>query len=373
MAGHSKFAKLLTNVPTLWRAFGHRGPAGSDENHLRAASAWLLAAQQAGGGGGYAHSYHLLHGWQPAYPETTGYIVPTLLRLYRRNGDGALKESVVAALCWLATMQHPDGGFCDLQGRLQVFDTGQILLGFNDVVEHMPELTNRNAQERAARWLVSVQEKDGSFAAFAYNGAPHAYYARVGAALAQAGRILGDDGLRQAGMRNLRWTVAQQQPNGFFRHLSFEEGTPPYLHTMIYVIEGLINGADETGEDSFRAAALTFAAKLRECSTGRDRVLRSQYREDYSVANGEKCLVGLAQWAGVCFRLARETADESWRREGAQTLGFLKSQQILCADRRLHGGLFGSAPPWGRYMRLAIPNWGIKFFVDALLESASAD
>ncbi len=366
-------AKILANAPALWRALLHRGPASPDETHLRAAAQWLLAAQQAGGGGGYAHSFHLLEGWQPAYPETTGYIVPTLLRLHRRNGDGALKESAAAALRWLGSIQRSDGGFCDLQGRKQAFDTGQILLGFNYAAANAPELANRDAQVRASRWLAAVQEPDGSFARNAYNAVPHAYYARVGAALVQAGRLLGEDGLRQAGLRNLRWTLAQQLPNGFFRHLSFEAGTPPYLHTMIYVIEGLLDGHAETGDGALREAALRFAERLRALAESRDRILRSQYREDYAVANGEKCLVGLAQWAGVCFRLAREAAGPAWRSEGAKTLDFLKSQQILCADPRLHGGLFGSAPPWGRYMRLAIPNWGVKFFADALLESASAD
>jgi len=364
-----KLAKMLTNGPSLWRALRHRGPAGPYENHLHAAAAWLLAAQQAGGGDGYPHSFHLLYGWRPAYPETTGYIVPTLLNLHRRLGGAALRNSAAAALRWLETVQRSDGSFCDLQGRPQAFDTGQVLLGFNYAAEHAPELAKRGALERAARWLAASQEKDGSFIRFAYNAIPHSYYARVGVALAQAGRILGDDSLRQAGLRNLRWAVAQQQPNGFFRQLSFEAGMPPYLHTMIYVIEGLMDGAAETGEDSFRLSATAFATRLRELSEDRDYILRSQYREDYSVANGEKCLVGLAQWAAVCFRMARAELNKAWWREGDKTLGFLKSQQILCADRRLHGGLFGSAPPWGRYMRLAIPNWGAKFFIDAILEA----
>jgi hypothetical protein len=359
-------------IETVWlacKAARGRKRTDADDVRLRAAAEWLLAAHQAAAGGGYAHSFDLRRGWLPAYPETTGYIAPTLLRLYRRNSDAALRDSAAAALHWLATVQRPDGAFCDLQGRKQVFDTGQILLGFNDAAEHAPELANHDALQRAAHWLVSVQEKDGSFVAFAYNGVPHAYYARVGAALVQAGRILGDDGLRQAGLRNLCWTVAQQQANGFFRHLSFEAVTPPYLHTMIYVIEGLMHGATEAGEDSFRVAAMAFAARLREISETRDHVLRSQYREDYSVANREKCLTGLAQWAGVCFRLARAAVDEGWRREGGKTLDFIKSQQILCADPRLQGGLFGSAPFWGRYMRLAIPNWGVKFLIDAMLEA----
>jgi hypothetical protein len=44
--------------------------------------AWLCRAQDhsASSDGGVARHYSLLDGWAPSYPETTGYIIPTLLR-----------------------------------------------------------------------------------------------------------------------------------------------------------------------------------------------------------------------------------------------------------------------------------------------------
>jgi hypothetical protein len=41
-----------------------------------------------------AHFFHLLRGRQPPYPETTGYIIPTLHALYRRSGNLGLQVSV---------------------------------------------------------------------------------------------------------------------------------------------------------------------------------------------------------------------------------------------------------------------------------------
>src|ERR1700728_2466341 len=191
------------NAPLLRHAFASAGRAGLDDAHINAAAAWLLVAQRAGGG--YAHSFHLLHGWQPAYPETTGYIIPTLHRLYRQNSDPALRVSTVAAIAWLKSVQRNDGSFADLHGRAQVFDTGQILIGLNYLAEHAPELLDGDMLARAGRWLASVQEVDGSFVTHAYNNVPHSYYVRVGAALALAGRLLNDDRLRGAGEANLRW------------------------------------------------------------------------------------------------------------------------------------------------------------------------
>ena len=359
--------------PSIWGCLWQRpGPVESDESHIRSATDWLLGAQRAGGGNGYAHSFHLLGGWQPPYPETSGYIIPTLGQVYRRFNRPELRASVTAASRWLQSIQQSDGSFCDLHNRPQVFDTGQILIGFNYLADYAPELVDRAALARAAQWLCAVQESNGSFVRHAYNGIPHSYYARVGAALLAAGRILGDGRLRESGFRNLCWTLAQQETNGFFRHLSFDE-SPPYLHTMMYVVEGLLDGHAETGEPAFLVGASRFSERMLQLVRERDRILRSQYKSDWTVANAQKCVTGLAQWAGVCFRLARIKNDDGYRDAGLKTLTSLQQRQIRSVDRRLRGGLFGSDPPWGRYMRLALPNWGVKFFIDALLLKVQAN
>ena len=53
--------------------------------HMESALAWLLRSQDASPDGGFARGYSLAYhpffrsrGWQPPYPETTGYLIPTL-------------------------------------------------------------------------------------------------------------------------------------------------------------------------------------------------------------------------------------------------------------------------------------------------------
>src|SRR5207244_2120129 len=53
----------------------------SDTEALHAAAAWLCRAQDASTDGGVSGRYLLSRGWTSSYPETTGYIVPTLLAL----------------------------------------------------------------------------------------------------------------------------------------------------------------------------------------------------------------------------------------------------------------------------------------------------
>src|SRR6187200_1373607 len=49
---------------------------------------WLARAQDcsASQDGGVARNYSLVSGWAPSYPETTGYIIPTLLA-YGKDAD----------------------------------------------------------------------------------------------------------------------------------------------------------------------------------------------------------------------------------------------------------------------------------------------
>ena len=58
----------------------------SDEQHLLAAAEWLERAQSTTGDGGVSGRYRLDSGWTSSYPETTGYIVPTFLRLANELG-----------------------------------------------------------------------------------------------------------------------------------------------------------------------------------------------------------------------------------------------------------------------------------------------
>ena len=58
------------------------------EGRLEATYAWLCGAQDTTPDGGVAGWFDLFGGrWTPSYPETTGYIVPTLLQLSARLGD----------------------------------------------------------------------------------------------------------------------------------------------------------------------------------------------------------------------------------------------------------------------------------------------
>src|SRR5207302_1041282 len=140
--------------------------------HLTAALAWLCRAQDATGSGGISRGYSLvwdpyfeLRGWQPAYPETTGYIIPTLLVAARRLGRPDLKERALLAARWEIDIQLESGavqgGVVGQEIAPAVFNTGQVLFGWLAAFQETGDTQFAEAAHRAAGYLVRALDVDG--------------------------------------------------------------------------------------------------------------------------------------------------------------------------------------------------------------------
>ncbi len=339
--------------------------------HLRAAGDWLLEAQK-NGKGGYAHSYSVWSGWRPPYPETTGYIVPTLFRLSEVLRDGRYRASAERALLWLLEIQNEDGSFNGPDGSAFVFDTGQILGGLVSVHRATGDPRFLEAASRAGDWLCRMQEGDGRWIRHAYNDAPHAYYVKVSAGLMALGALTRRKNHQAAADANVRWTLERQRPNGWFEEASFSPDAPPFLHTIVYVLEGLMD-CDAVAPDKTVEAAYLNLARAIQGTASRDGLLYSSYDGDWRPVSRQRCVVGMAQWAGAAARLARRFTDGGWLESAARHMDYLKARQVpVDAGPPLAGALPGSVPLWGKYMPWSFPNWGVKYFLDGLMECEPA-
>src|SRR4030043_1909227 len=83
------------------------------EKSIDEAVAWLCRAQDnsLSKDGGVARHYNLLSGWSTSYPETTGYIIPTMLGYARMKKDGEIRHRTKKMLDWLVSIQLSGGGF----------------------------------------------------------------------------------------------------------------------------------------------------------------------------------------------------------------------------------------------------------------------
>ena len=73
-----------------------------------------------------------------------------------------------------------------------------------------------------------------------YNYQPHSYYTRVASALIHFSKISKENKYHFSGLKNIDWTIKNQKENGFLNiHLFKNEY--PVLHTIIYILEGLLS------------------------------------------------------------------------------------------------------------------------------------
>ena len=109
--------------------------------HLDAAIGWLTRAQDATATGGIARGYSLVwnpyfggRGWEPAYPETTGYIIPTLLTCAHDLRRVDLRARAMRAAEWECDVQMPSGavqgGVIGQEVAPAIFNTGQVIFGW---------------------------------------------------------------------------------------------------------------------------------------------------------------------------------------------------------------------------------------------------
>lgn len=365
-----KFALAFLRHPIYTaQCLGAHQSAINLEQSMRLGADWLLKAQQnAPDGAGYSRRYSLVNGWDRCYIETTGYIIPTLLDVAKHLDEDKYATSAMKAAEWLLTVQTPDGAFTDIDNyEPQVFDTGQVLLGLNRVFRETGDERYLVALKAAGRWLVDGRDASGPWIRHAYNQRPHAYYTRVAAALIEAGQLAGIDEYIDAGTKNLEWAAAQRQHNGYYRYSEFRPDEPALLHTLIYVLEGF-SMAYELTRDSRWADQLRSGVEVIHDKHDERGLLHSQYDSDWRIANREYCVTGLAQYAGVCFDVARITGDAHRQACGTRVLETLSGWQQKAGDE-IAGGLQSSVPLWGYYGGMEFFNWNVKFYLDGLIKN----
>ena len=354
---------------------GVSGPASSHVEHLNAAIDWLCRAQDVRVGepdaGGVAAGWSFEDGWLPSYPETTGYIIETLLAAAALLRRPELKDRASRMINWELSIQQRDGAFPGHFGeagsRPVIFNTGQIMHGMLAGYVQLKREDCLVAAVRAGHWLAGQQDADGCFRKFEHLDTPHVYNTRATWPLLCTGLITGEQRLIDAAKRHLDWALTQQTASGWFASNAFVPWRSPFTHTIAYAIRGLLESGVLLGEARYLDAALKagrgIAAMQRE-----DGWLAGTFKDGWIADANYCCLTGAAQMSLNWTRLAQVAGAGELRGNARSALAYLKTTQRLeHPDPAVRGGIAGSAPIWGDYSRFEYPNWAAKFFADALM------
>lgn len=351
-------------------------PAGNWE-HMRHSADWLIHAQKDGG----IAAWYSVIGYYRAFPEVTGYIIPTLFKLSEYTRLQNHKEMALRLADWLLSIQLESGALptIDLKNPL-VFDTGQVVFGLTEAFKQSGKAEYLSGAKKAAEWVYSMQDKEGFWESFTYEKGSRSHYSRVAWALLEVYNILEPKKkeLLIGARKNLDWVLTQQLDNGWFRNANFRIGeNESLLHTLAYTIEGLLEGGrffaslphpefQKPGK-KYLSSATKAADKLISLQSV-DGSLFGKYNQNWEGICYWKCLIGIAQMSVVWLKLYSLTRDIKYLEASKKANVYLKTTQNLKAkDNGVNGGLKGSQPIYGSYMPGCYISAGVKFFIDALL------
>jgi hypothetical protein len=340
---------------------------------------WLGRAQDASipPDGGVARHFSLVDGWRASYPETTGYIVPTMVACAKFFGDESLRARARRMLDWFVSIQLPGGGFqggtIDAKPVVPVtFNTGQILLGLASGVREFGE-AYRQPMRAAADGLATTQDADGCWrkhaTPFAATG-EKAYETHVAWGLLEAARLEASRGYAEAALANVRWALSLQHANGWFQKCCLSDPSQPLTHTLGYVLRGILEAYRYSGDPELLAAARKTADGLRG-ALREDGFLPGRLNSRWEPTVPWVCLTGSAQIAHCWLMLYEDTKDAHYRDAAFAANRFVRRTMRTDGPPDTRGAIKGSFPVDGGYGTYQYLNWACKFVVDAnLLELA---
>ncbi len=358
-----------------------RPVTGQTTVRARAAVDWLLTAQAATPDDGVSLGYFPAEaerggGWRPSYPETTGYIIPSLLEYAERFKDDAVAHRALRMARWETEIQMPSGAVqggpvCPPSQQVPaVFNTGMVLHGYTAAYRLTGNSLFLAAGRRAADFLVGDLDRRGHFRTHGAFVAPDrikTYNCLCGWALYRFGQDSGEAKYCDAAVRAEEAAAREQRDNGWFANNCLTDPRAPLLHTIGYTLQGLLEVGILAGRRDLVEAARRGTDPLvaRVSSRG---FVHGRFDRHWRPANFSACLTGSAQLAVVCYRLHEHAGQERYREVADRLVDYLKALQALATpDPGINGAIAGSFPILGGYMTGGYPNWATKYFLDALL------
>ena len=370
---------VVRDFKRYWLA-SPRPVSGETRERAEAAVGWLLGAQRVTPDDGVSFGWFPCDGdataWRPSYPETTGYIITSLLDYAALFHDREARESALRMARWEVDTQMPSGAVqggpvCPPDRQTPAaFNTGMVLDGWCSAYRESRDAAVFEAARRAADFLVSDLDENGYFrtnGAFVSSGEIKTYTCLCAWAMHRFADLSGEPRYALAAVRAVEAAIAQQQDNGWFAHNCLARSDAPLTHTIGYTLQGVLEVGVLARRDDFIAAVVKTVDRLlpQISNVG---YLPGTFYSDWQPAGFSSCLTGSAQIAIVCYRLATLTGKPEYRASADRLVDYLKALQDVTTDvEGIKGALPGSFPIFGGYMRGGYPNWATKYLLDALM------
>lgn len=386
--GNEAFRKLFFRDLRQFLLRSVEPVSGDAAAHAAQAVGWLLRGQEATPDDGVSLGHFPCDpaentvagsGWRASYPETTGYIIQSLVMYAHQYDRPELLDHARDMGRWEAQVQMASGAVqggpvCEPeQQHAAVFNTGMVLQGWTELLRTEGGDEFLDPARRAADFLVQDLGEDGHFRThgpFVTQDRVKTYNCLCAWALYRFGDITDEQHYRDAAIRSISAAVQEQNEAGWYAHNCLDRPDAPLTHTIGYAAQGILEVGLLSGRSDFiesvQRCADAFQSRIRD-----DGFVAGRFYDDWQPACFSSCLTGSAQMAIVFYRLYEHLGNRQYRDSADRLTDFLKGlQRTDTGNPGLDGALAGSHPVSGDYMSYGYPNWASKYLLDALLLQA---
>ncbi len=304
--------------------------------------------------------------WAAAYPETTGYLIPTLVSAAEAFPQLGLIDIATKQLSYYVDLQNPDGSFpSQAKGSPPyVFDTAQILLGLISLASIVtPSDQALLLIRKTKNWLQNQLSHEGNFQDHNFvSGYNPSYYSRIAWPLATAEVII--DSKVSPGTKQFIKLLSDRQTDALsFVDWSLYPNKLALTHNIAYTLRGLWECGELLNDKKLKKKVIYSLSKLSEVIQQHKQVA-GRYDENWQGDYTFQCSTGNAQLALLYLLVFERTKKVSFL-----AIVSLLLKPLIAAQRRFslnNGAIPSSIPVWGRYQRFQFSNWTQKFYIDAL-------
>jgi hypothetical protein len=309
---------------------------------------------------------NVLGRWGKPYPETTGYLIPTLINCASILNDDYWRTLAIQQVYYFKSIQNKDGWFIEAHEKTPlVFDNAQILLGICEMYLKGADEASMVDFKKCYNNIIEALDEEGFFVShnFTKNYNP-SYYARIVWALLLAEKTFGLEPNKKT--RTLYQRLAKlQNDNLSFKDAAFAPGEPVYTHTLVYTVRGLWESAYLLDDQPMIKQMEFTVDYLNSIIDNNSNTLAGFYDQQWNGNYRFICTVGNCQLVNLELLMYTRNGDSSRLIYVEHLLRpVLRSQRKYGPNA---GAVPSSIPFFGPYQRFKYTNWTQKFYLDSLL------
>lgn len=312
--------------------------------------------------------------WTPPYPETTGYLLSTLLTANKYAPELKFKEMIFKQYDFFVKLQKADGSFPQSLENPNpiVFDTAQIILGLLAIAPAFKQTPKEIlfTIKKAKNWLKEQLNEEGLFTTHNYiEDYNPAYYSRIAWAIL-ASEVVSESKASEKSKTLVARLAKLQNENLTFKDWSLHPKSPALTHNIAYTLRGLWECGEILNNKKLKKSATLTLDHLSGIILSEKKVAGTydqNWKGDYSFI----CSTGNAQLALLYLKVFEKTKLVKYLEPVALLLKPLINKQRSVSIN--NGAIPSSIPIWGKYQRFTFSNWTQKFYSDTLMKLLDLD